>query len=482
MRYVLPVSLLLGTAGCCWHAVKPLPAGLDHQGALLPAEDVLFLRDQTWRDDSGVRQYEQQIFDEAFAMITRAQRLVVADMFLYNTFAGRDDAAHRDLCEELTTLLLERKHLVPQLRIILTTDPINTVYGGIVAAHLKRLEEGGVEVVITRLDKLRDSNPLWSEPWRILFKPWGNSHRGGWMPNPFGGKPVTMRSWLTAFNFKANHRKVLITDDNNAWRALVTSANPHDGSSAHSNVALAFSGPAVHELAECEQAVVSFSAPHLPLIALAELESHDAIGLGATDELPDDTLVQVVTEEAVARTAEYLIKAANPGERLDIVMFYLADRPIVRAIKEAARRGVVVRLVLDPNKDAFGYSKSGMPNRQVAHELHSVGVAVRWAATHGEQMHTKLLLVRRMDQRASLLLGSANYTRRNLRNYNLETNVRLEGYGRTGALSDAAVYVDGFWDESGGKVLAVPYETHQDGALWRRWLYRFQEGTGLSTW
>ena len=60
-------------------------------------------------------------------------------------------------------------------------------------------------------------------------------------PNPFGCEPVTVRSWLAILNLKANHRKVAIADDGTELRALITSANPHDGSSAHTNRA-AFSG------------------------------------------------------------------------------------------------------------------------------------------------------------------------------------------------------------------------------------------------
>ncbi len=37
-------------------------------------------------------------------------------------------------------------------------------------------------------------------------------------------------------NFKANHRKILITEN----EALITSANVHDASAYHSNIALWF--------------------------------------------------------------------------------------------------------------------------------------------------------------------------------------------------------------------------------------------------
>ena len=47
------------------------------------------------------------------------------------------------MCEELTKALIARKRAVPGLRAVLVTDPVNTVYGGQEARHLRRLEEAG---------------------------------------------------------------------------------------------------------------------------------------------------------------------------------------------------------------------------------------------------------------------------------------------------------------------------------------------------
>ena len=465
--------------GCCYHAVKPLPKGLSFSSELLPASDVRFLCDRTSLDAAGARQIDQHIFDEVFAMIGRAEHLVVIDMFLFNEFLGAGPAPHRRLCEELTAALIARKRAAPQLRAVLITDPVNTVYGGMEAGHLKRLEAAGVEVVVTRLDRLRDSNTAWSSMWRPLFKPWGNSSAGGRRSNPFGEGKVTLRSWLALFNFKANHRKVVVADAGGELRALVTSANPHDGSSAHSNVAVAFTGLAARSLLETEQAVLDFSGVSSPSLRLV------TIGLvpPSADPRPERIVrVQVLTEEAVADAAEALIDGAQKGDALDLVMFYLADRGIVRALTAAARRGAALRVVLDPNKDAFGRQKSGMPNRQVAKELAAAGVPVRWAVTSGEQMHTKLLLVRRADGSADLLAGSANFTRRNVRDYNLETDVRVSGRAAAPALADAAAYADGLWTNAGSRLYTTGYETFRDDSGWRVFRYRFQEATGLCTW
>ena len=473
------IALLAIAQGCCYHAVKPLPQGLSFRSALLPASEVRFLCDQEFLDGDGARHVDQQIFDEVFAVIGRAERLVVADLFLFNDFLGAGPPPHRRLCEELTAALIARKRAVPGLRAVLITDPVNTVYGGLEARHLQRLQEAGIEVVLTRLDRLRDSNTAWSSVWRLLFKPWGNSSAGGWLANPFGEGEVPLRSWLALLNFKANHRKVVVADANGELTALVTSANPHNGSSAHSNVGLIFSGPAARSALETEQAVLNFSGRPTP--PLAEV----AVGPAAAPPGPAPTnavRVQVLTEEAVADAAEDLIGGAGAGDALDLVMFYLADRAIVRALKAAARRGVTTRVVLDPNKDAFGREKSGMPNRQAARELVAAGLCVRWAVTRGEQMHAKMLLVKRADGTADLLLGSANFTRRNVRDYNLEADVRVSGRSDAPSLSDASAYAERLWTNAGGRVFTTGYEAFRDDSRWRAFRCRVQEATGLCTW
>ena len=112
---------------------------------------------------------------------------------------------------------------------------------------------------MTDLTQLQDSNPVWSSLWRWLVKPLGNG-TGGSLPNPFGDGHVSLRSYLALFNFKANHRKLLIADNaDGVLEGLVSSANPHDGSSAHRNIALKFSGPAVKDLLNSERSLLEMS-------------------------------------------------------------------------------------------------------------------------------------------------------------------------------------------------------------------------------
>ncbi|MBN8481380.1 MAG: phospholipase D family protein [Xanthomonadales bacterium] len=459
--------VLVWLASAAWQAYKPLPPGLGVQGPWRDAEEAVFFADRTFVDAAGARRSEQAIFDAAFAMIAQARRLVVLDMFLFNEFGG---VALRPLSGELTDALLARKSEVPALRIIVVTDPINTVYGGLVAAHLERLRAAGVEIVLTDLGALRASNPLWSGPWALCCGWLGNRAEGGWLPNPFGPGQVSLRSWLALPNFRANHRKTLVVDAGDDWQALVTSANPHDASSAHGNVALAFRGAAALDIVASEAAVAAFSGR----------ESHDLPSPPPALE-PHGARLRVLTEGAIGRVLVQAIDAAQTGDDLDVAVFYLADRDVVAALLGAQARGAVVRVLLDPNEDAFGRKKNGVPNRQVARELVAAGVAVRWCDTHGEQCHAKLLL-RRNAASANLIVGSANYTRRNLDDLNLETSVELAAPTDHAAIVEATRWFEEQWNNEAGRGYSVDYERHADDSLLRRAWYRVGEALGLSTW
>src|SRR6185436_12367925 len=121
------------------------------------------------------------------------------------------------------------------LSVLLITDPINDVYGGAPSPALAELRKAGIEVVVTNLEPLRDSNPLYSSLWRALLQWWGNSSSGGSMSNPFTGddSKITLRSWLALLNFKANHRKLIVADrEDGTLAARVTSARPQRMSKA----------------------------------------------------------------------------------------------------------------------------------------------------------------------------------------------------------------------------------------------------------
>ncbi|RYZ80106.1 MAG: phospholipase, partial [Moraxellaceae bacterium] len=329
----------------------------DFTGQLRHA-NVKFLADQTYMDTQGQQQVDQHIFKEVFQLIDQAQTTIVLDMFLFNQEVGKSTIKQFPLMQQLTDALISKRRQNPQMQIVLITDPINSVYGGITPTHYRQLRQAGVDVIETDLKPLRTSNPLWSGFWYICCQNAGNNPEKGWLSSPFGDEKITLRSYLELFNFKANHRKTLVVDTEQGWKSLVTSANPHDGSSHHSNVALVVDGATAIDMLQTEQAVANMSQGASPVVIMG--------GIAEDKNLPQ---VQVLTEKAIYDAVLNLINSAKTKEHLDMAMFYLSERNIIEALKQAQQRGVDIRIMIDPNKDAFGRQKNGIPNRQVASEL-----------------------------------------------------------------------------------------------------------------
>jgi phosphatidylserine/phosphatidylglycerophosphate/cardiolipin synthase-like enzyme len=463
-----------------WQTVKPMPPGTDIATEPMPATDVQFLYDLTHADPHGAPVYEQRIFDEVFRIVDESETFVVADFFLLNEMMGQAGAAHRPLSRELADHLIARKKANPALQALLITDPINDVYGGMPSALLAELRAAGVEVVVTDLERLRDSNPSYSALWRALGQWWGNSADGGSMQNPFGtdAPPITLRSWLALLNFKANHRKVIVADRaDGTFAALVTSANPHDASSAHSNVALRFSGDLGGEILTSEMAVAKFSGwrGHI----------YSPTASAASDAPASEARVAFLTEASIRERLLEALHTTRNGDTVRIATFYLSDRKVVGALLDAAGRGVNVRIILDPNRDAFGRTKDGVPNRPVANELVTQSgerIQVRWYRTNGEQFHTKLALISHGEELIATL-GSANLTRRNVGNYNLEANVEVRAPAVSQLALEMTGYFDRLWNNDGpsGTEFTAPFGAWRDEDQARYWRYRFMEATGLST-
>ena len=109
-------------------------------------------------------------------------------------------------------------------------------------------------------------------------------------------------------------------------------------------------------------------------------------------------------------------------------------------------------------------------------------IKLRWFRTHGEQFHTKLVAVRTQDE-YWFTLGSANLTRRNLENYNLEANVGV-GVPPNSPLAGAiSAWYEMIWTNHGPPDLeyTADFGTYADPSQGTYWLYRFMEATGLST-
>jgi phosphatidylserine/phosphatidylglycerophosphate/cardiolipin synthase-like enzyme len=127
----------------------------------------------------------------------------------------------------------------------------------------------------------------------------------------------------------------------------------------------------------------------------------DLVTCGREVAVPDrvaDTSIEVAATlpgTEIRPLALGLIDGASHA--LDLELFVLTDTGIVHALESAARRGVNVRVLLDPSQPSSDPSFSA---------LRSDGVQVRWYRSRGELLHAKAIV----SDATSILFGSANWS------------------------------------------------------------------------
>jgi phosphatidylserine/phosphatidylglycerophosphate/cardiolipin synthase-like enzyme len=441
-------------------ALRKPPAGTStafpwHQG------EATFLQDEPGQNG------HKEIIPATLTLISTAEKYIIADFFLFNSHRGVDKSDYPQLSRQITNALIKRKQEDPTMPIILITDPINNFYGSYQTEEIKNLREHGIKIIETNLRKIRDPNPLWAAIWRPLFSHLGKG--GGWLTNPIApnAPKVSIRSYLELFNLKANHRKTIVTEKG----CIISSANPHDASYPNSNSGIFLQGETADDLALSELIVANFSG------GLTGEEFRDLQELIAHTEATSNIESRLLTENAIKSAALETINSCEDGDKLDLAMFYLSDEKIITALAQAALRGADIRIILDRNIAAFGRKKGTIPNRVTAARLMKLSqgnIDIRWAKDqYGEQFHHKTML-RRQSNKLELLLGSANYTRRNLSDFNLETNLQIAGTVNDDFAIDATLWFDKQWTDN-----STPWSANDKPGFLLTFFSRFQEFTGL---
>jgi phosphatidylserine/phosphatidylglycerophosphate/cardiolipin synthase-like enzyme len=192
-------------------------------------------------------------------------------------------------------------------------------------------------------------------------------------------------------------------------------------------------------------------------------------------------MLELLTERRIKERILELLARAPEGARIDLSMFYLSDREVISAFTGARERGCRVRVILDPSKDAFGRVKNGIPNRQSAARLVKAGIPLRWAETHGEQCHVKTLYVEHTDGTATLMLGSSNYTRRNLDNFNCEADLAYTAPLDDPVFRRSRDVFERWWNNEAGRIYTAEYAAYEDPSRWRRFRAWWKETTGMGT-
>ncbi|SBR47047.1 phospholipase D-like domain-containing protein [Halomonas sp. HL-93] len=453
-----------------YHQLKPLPPGISHASPVYQTDNVEFFRDLTHHADDE-RHVDQEIFDQVERMIERADDFIVIDNFMVNGLVNDPSEDYPQLSDNLVDQLVRKRDANPDMPIVFISDAINSGYGSYPAEWLDRLRDADIDVVISNLTPLRDSTPIYSSLWR-MGPQWLGDLGGEWWPNPFleKGPKFNLGGYLDMFNIKANHRKVVITERT----ALVASANAHDESGFHENVAFEIDGPIIADLLDAEQAVIDLGDSGIQLPSYTPPEEP------ATGELS----LQYTTERQTLHNVLDTIEQAGEDDELWLAMYYLADREVVNALTDAARRRAQVSLILDPNKKAFGRKKSGLPNRPVVEELmeNTDGeVRVRWYDVEVEEFHPKMMMLRQANQ-STIISGSTNFTSRNLDNYNLEASLMISGPNDADVMREVDDYFLMLWHNEGGDYTLEADEYQNILSEWQRVLYGVQAYLKLTTY
>jgi cardiolipin synthase A/B len=442
---VLVLALVIGST-IYYHTHKDLPEGLSYEGNVHKVKDVRFLYDLTYTADDGEKKFDHRIFKTVLKRIEEAEEFIVLDMFLFNDYFKKD-MGYPEISGTISEKLIAQKKKHKDLKVVFITDEINLTYGSHKSGMLKELRDNGIEVIFTNLDPLRDSNPIYTGVWRVFFQWFGQSGEG-WIPNPMAknAPDVTLRSYLELLNLKANHRKVFVTEKT----AIVASANPHDASGFHSNIAFETSGNVIGDILEAEQAVSDFSGG-------GELPEYPTV------KETGPIKVQVLTEGKIFKHLLKELRKTEKGDKVWIGMFYLAERNVIDEIDKAADRGAKINIILDPNTNAFGNQKSGLPNIPVTAEIKKLGsenIKIKWYNADEEQYHTKMIYFNRGNE-GMILGGSANFTMRNLDDLNLETNLKIAAPSDSMVIKDVDQYFNRLWNNEEGR-FTLDYEDIDD--------------------
>ncbi|HWW21641.1 MAG TPA: phospholipase D-like domain-containing protein [Steroidobacteraceae bacterium] len=495
LRLIALTLLVAWIGSTLWHSDRRLPPGIHIGGSWenMPVSQIRFLRDLSAADASGAPLSERQIDAELQRMIEGAREIIVIDAGLFGDLPAAGPKAPRlrvapTVAAALTDTLLKAKQDQPALQVLMLVDPASSELSS-ASGPIDRLRAAGIDLVPVATGRLRSPNAAFVAFWQLCCGWWSHGKGAGSWPNPIGVGPpgVAMGLWGRIPPYQRAHRQLIVADDGNGNLDGMIFSRPLNAEAAlHSATALRVSGPALDATLESEFAVAQFSGwfggGAMQARAQRMLERQRQSSSGPPP--PETARARVVSESMIGESVVSLIDATGRHDSIEVAALYLCERDLVRALLDAARRGVAVRLLLDPDKDGYGYDRSGLPNRVVASELVASSdgaVRVRWYRTHGEQFSAGVVLIR-SSRRSLLAVGTADLSRRDLDDYNLAADFIVEVAPGSAPASDALNWFDTLWFNraSGGIEYSSDADVYADASQLRYWQYRLLEATGAA--
>ncbi len=483
--------------------IKTPPEGVDYESPVRDSKNVDFHYDLTYLDKDGNIKYDRKIWDATYEVVDNAKDYLVIEMFLFNDIYNKDVDKFPEFAKEYMRRLVKKKMENPNLKVYILSDENNDLYGAFEHPLITEMKNAGIDVIDVDIYKLKDTFPWYSPIWRSVIKPFGNPQGKGWITNFYGPMwpKLTLRNLFRALNVKADHRKIFLNED----KVVIASANIHDPSYFHENVAISADGEITKDILKDLQLVAKFSGGNIDVSSESEAKKPvniknfqaSKIKFKEDESLKSDLQKQVeqieknkgnfvdkgtkefyetgeltknedvlqnddpnnsykVQFESEAKIGENLdkdIDSLKAGDEVLMGMYFLADRPVIDKLIKAANRGVKVRIIFDRSRDAFGMSTNGLPNKPVSKKLKKKTknkIEIKWYFTNNEQFHTKIMLMKKTDGNVIIHTGSANYIKKNIRGYIMDANLRVLTNKDSKLTKDVYNYFDRLWENRDG--------------------------------
>ena len=506
--------------------IKTPPLGINYESPIRETENAEFHYDLTYLDKDGNIQYDRNLWDATYKVIDDAKDYLIVEMFLFNDLYNKDKEHFPEFAKEYTERLVKKQKENPNLKVYILADENNNFYGAFEHPFITSMKNAGINVIVVDIFKLKDTFPWYSPFWRTFIKPMGNPQNKGWITNFYGDMwpKLTIRNLLRALNVKADHKKVFL----NEKEVVVSSANIHDPSYFHENIAIYTDGPIVKDVLHNLQLVAKFSDSEINVDG-SDRRMENIMNSGSNDKTETDekTLnsenqkennvkqinneeneqnvkektsinseknsitdteghtykIQYLTEGAIGKHLDEDIDSLKAGDELLMGMYFLADKGVIDRLIKAANRGVKIRIIFDRSRDAFGMSTNGLPNKPVSKKLKKKTkgkIEIKWYFTNNEQYHTKITLMKKTDGSVIINAGSANLIKKNIRGYIMDSNFRILTTQDSKISKDVYAYFDRLWENKDG-LFTINFDDEPTTSGFSDFMYKILDATQLGS-
>ena len=524
IKKYLIVGTIAFTVSCS--TIKTPPLGINYESPIRETENAEFHYDLTYLDKDGNIQYDRNLWDATYKVIDNAKDYLIVEMFLFNDLYNKDKEHFPEFAKEYTERLVKKQQENPNLKVYILADENNNFYGAFEHPFITSMKNAGINVIIVDIFKLKDTFPWYSPFWRTFIKPMGNPQNKGWITNFYGDMwpKLTIRNLLRALNVKADHKKVFL----NEKEVVVSSANIHDPSYFHENIAIYTDGPIVKDVLHNLQLVAKFSDSEINVDG-SDRRMENIMNSGSNDKTETDekTLnsenqkennvkqinneeneqnvkektsinseknsitdteghtykIQYLTEGAIGKHLDEDIDSLKAGDELLMGMYFLADKGVIDRLIKAANRGVKIRIIFDRSRDAFGMSTNGLPNKPVSKKLKKKTkgkIEIKWYFTNNEQYHTKITLMKKTDGNVIINAGSANLIKKNIRGYIMDANFRILTTQNSKISKDIYEYFDRLWENKDG-LFTLNFDDEPTTGGFSNFMYKILDATQLGS-